>query len=83
MLAITGTNGKTTTKELIDAVLSQKYRTMATEGNLNNHIGVPLTLLNINEKTEIAIVEMERALRVKYRTCKACRAHLRYRDQCG
>ena len=58
VLAITGTNGKTTTKELIDAVLSQKYRTMATEGNLNNHIGVPLTLMNINEKTEIAIVEM-------------------------
>jgi UDP-N-acetylmuramoyl-tripeptide--D-alanyl-D-alanine ligase len=58
VLAITGTNGKTTTKELIDAVLSQKYRTIATEGNLNNHIGVPLTLMKINEKTEIAIVEM-------------------------
>jgi UDP-N-acetylmuramoyl-tripeptide--D-alanyl-D-alanine ligase len=58
VLAITGTNGKTTTKELIDAVLSQEYRTVATEGNLNNHIGVPLTLMNINEKTEIAIVEM-------------------------
>ena len=58
VLAITGTNGKTTTKELTDAVLSQKYRTVATEGNLNNHIGVPLTLMNINEKTERAIIEM-------------------------
>lgn len=58
MLAITGTNGKTTTKELINAVLSQKYKTTATEGNLNNHIGVPLTLMEINEKTEIAIIEM-------------------------
>ena len=45
LLAITGTNGKTTTKELINAVLSKKYKTYATKGNLNNHIGVPLTLL--------------------------------------
>ena len=44
ILAITGTNGKTTTKELVHAVLSQKYRVYATQGNLNNHIGVPLTL---------------------------------------
>ncbi|MDR1592906.1 MAG: UDP-N-acetylmuramoyl-tripeptide--D-alanyl-D-alanine ligase [Prevotellaceae bacterium] len=58
VLAITGTNGKTTTKELINAVLSKKYTTIYTAGNFNNHIGAPLTLLNINEKTEIAIVEM-------------------------
>ncbi len=58
VIGITGTNGKTTTKELIYAVLSTKYNTHATKGNLNNHIGVPLTLLSINNKTEIAIVEM-------------------------
>jgi UDP-N-acetylmuramoyl-tripeptide--D-alanyl-D-alanine ligase len=58
VLAITGTNGKTTTKELINVVLSKRYRTVCTKGNLNNHIGTPLTLLNINEDTEIAIVEM-------------------------
>lgn len=57
VLAITGTNGKTTTKELINAVLSKKYRTIATEGNLNNHIGVPLTLLRIKDDTQIAVVE--------------------------
>lgn len=58
VIAITGSNGKTTTKELINAVLSKKYRTQATKGNLNNHIGVPLTLLSIPQGTEIAIVEM-------------------------
>jgi len=58
VLAITGTNGKTTTKELINAVLSKKYQTLATTGNLNNHIGVPLTLLKLKPDTEIAIVEM-------------------------
>ncbi len=58
VIALTGSNGKTTTKELIHAVLSQKYRTIATPGNLNNHIGVPLTLLSIREDTEYAIVEM-------------------------
>jgi UDP-N-acetylmuramoyl-tripeptide--D-alanyl-D-alanine ligase len=58
VLAITGTNGKTTTKELIHAILSKKYQTLATTGNLNNHIGVPLTLLNLKPGTEIAIVEM-------------------------
>ncbi|MBQ4915991.1 UDP-N-acetylmuramoyl-tripeptide--D-alanyl-D-alanine ligase [Maribacter sp. MMG018] len=58
VIGLTGSNGKTTTKELINAVLSQKYRTIATKGNLNNHIGVPLTLLSIKEDTEIAIVEM-------------------------
>lgn len=58
ILAITGSNGKTTTKELIRAVLSAKYRTFATKGNLNNHIGVPLSLLSISEKDEIAIIEM-------------------------
>ncbi|MDR1581988.1 MAG: UDP-N-acetylmuramoyl-tripeptide--D-alanyl-D-alanine ligase [Prevotellaceae bacterium] len=58
ILAITGTNGKTTTKELVNSVLSKKYKTVCTTGNLNNHIGMPLTLLNISESTEIAIVEM-------------------------
>jgi UDP-N-acetylmuramoyl-tripeptide--D-alanyl-D-alanine ligase len=58
ILSLTGSNGKTTTKELINAVLSKKYRTVATKGNLNNHIGVPLTLLSIQNETEIAIVEM-------------------------
>lgn len=58
IISLTGSNGKTTTKELIYAVLSKKYRTIATQGNLNNHIGVPLTLLSIKEDTEMAIVEM-------------------------
>lgn len=58
VLGLTGSNGKTTTKELIAAVLSQKYQTYATAGNLNNHIGVPLTLLAITEQYEMAVVEM-------------------------
>jgi UDP-N-acetylmuramoyl-tripeptide--D-alanyl-D-alanine ligase len=58
IVALTGSNGKTTTKELINAVLSQKFNAKATVGNLNNHIGVPLTLLSFNEQTEIGIVEM-------------------------
>ena len=58
VIGITGSNGKTTTKELIHAVLSKKYKTSATRGNLNNHIGVPLTLLEITSATEISIVEM-------------------------
>jgi len=58
IIALTGSNGKTTTKELIHAVLSQKYNTTATVGNLNNHIGVPLTLLSMQNDTEIAIIEM-------------------------
>jgi UDP-N-acetylmuramoyl-tripeptide--D-alanyl-D-alanine ligase len=58
IIGLTGSNGKTTSKELIMAVLSKKFRTAATVGNLNNHIGVPLTLLAINETHEIAIVEM-------------------------
>ncbi len=58
VIALTGSNGKTTTKELIREVLSKKYATIATKGNLNNHIGVPLTLLSIAEDTEMAIVEM-------------------------
>ena len=57
-IAITGSNGKTTTKELIHAVLSEKYVTYTTEGNLNNHIGIPLTLLKIKKNAEMAIVEM-------------------------
>lgn len=58
ILGITGTNGKTTTKELCHAVLSAQFKTQATQGNLNNHIGVPLTLLSMDETTEIGIVEM-------------------------
>lgn len=57
-LAITGSNGKTTTKELIHAVLSTTYKTYTTEGNLNNHIGIPLTLLKIKMDAEIAVIEM-------------------------
>ena len=58
IIGITGSNGKTTTKELIHAVLSRKFSTIATTGNLNNHIGVPLTLLAMTPKTDIGIVEM-------------------------
>nr|WP_321540095.1 Mur ligase family protein [Flavobacterium piscinae] len=58
IIAITGSNGKTTTKELFQAVLARKYKTKATYGNLNNHIGVPLTLLSFTKETEIGIVEM-------------------------
>lgn len=58
ILSLTGSNGKTTTKELINMVLSQKYQTVATQGNLNNHIGVPLTLLSMTKETEFGIVEM-------------------------
>jgi UDP-N-acetylmuramoyl-tripeptide--D-alanyl-D-alanine ligase len=58
VLAITGSNGKTTTKELVHAVLSTTYRTHTTKGNLNNHIGIPLTLLEMKEDTEIAVIEM-------------------------
>ena len=58
VVGITGSNGKTTTKELISCVLARKYKTYATKGNLNNHIGVPLTLLSITREHEIAVVEM-------------------------
>ncbi len=57
-IAITGSNGKTTTKELVSAVLASTYKTYTTEGNLNNHIGVPLTLLRIKKDAEIAVIEM-------------------------
>ena len=58
IIGLTGSNGKTTTKELINVVLSKKYKTIATIGNLNNHIGVPLTLLRLTAETEIGIIEM-------------------------
>ncbi|MCX6195969.1 MAG: UDP-N-acetylmuramoyl-tripeptide--D-alanyl-D-alanine ligase [Flavobacteriia bacterium] len=58
IIGITGSNGKTSTKELINAVLSQKYCLLCTKGNLNNHLGVPLTLLQLNDKHELAIIEM-------------------------
>lgn len=57
-IAITGSNGKTTTKELIHAVLSSTYRTYTTEGNLNNHVGIPLTILKIKPDAEMAVIEM-------------------------
>ena len=58
IIGVTGTNGKTTTKELLKEVLSKKYRTLATQGNLNNHIGVPLTLLSIPFECEMAVIEI-------------------------
>lgn len=58
VIGLTGTNGKTTTKELINAVLSQHFNTYATQGNLNNHIGVPLSILSINASHEAAVIEM-------------------------
>jgi len=58
VIGLTGSNGKTTSKELLNAVLSKKFRTYATVGNLNNHIGVPLTLLSIDASVEMAVVEM-------------------------
>jgi len=58
VIGITGTNGKTTTKELVAAVLAKKYDIVATQSNFNNHIGVPLTIFRINEKTDLAVVEM-------------------------
>ncbi len=58
IIALTGSNGKTTTKELIDGVLKKKFKTISTLGNLNNHIGVPLTLLKIKKDSEFAIIEM-------------------------
>lgn len=58
VIAITGTNGKTTTKELVTSVLSQEYNVLSTKGNFNNHIGVPLTLLSMKKEHEIAVIEM-------------------------
>jgi UDP-N-acetylmuramoyl-tripeptide--D-alanyl-D-alanine ligase len=58
VIAITGTNGKTTTKELISAVLRKRYTITSTQGNLNNHIGVPITLLGMTNQTELAVIEM-------------------------
>jgi UDP-N-acetylmuramoyl-tripeptide--D-alanyl-D-alanine ligase len=58
VVGLTGTNGKTTTKELINAVLSQHFKTYATQGNLNNHIGVPLSILSIGPEHEMAVIEM-------------------------
>jgi UDP-N-acetylmuramoyl-tripeptide--D-alanyl-D-alanine ligase len=58
IIGLTGSNGKTTSKELLNAVLSKKFKTYATKGNLNNHIGVPLTILSIDTTVELAVVEM-------------------------
>ena len=66
ILAIPGSNGKTTTKELVSRVLAERFEVYATRGNLNNHIGVPLTLLAMTRDTEFGVVEMGASLR---RTC--------------
>ena len=58
IIAITGSNGKTTTKELVHAVLASTFRTHYTKGNLNNHIGIPITILEMEKNTEIAVIEM-------------------------
>ena len=58
IIGVTGSNGKTTTKNLVHSILSQKYNVIKTKGNLNNHIGVPLSLFDINEEVDIAIIEM-------------------------
>lgn len=58
VIGLTGSNGKTTSKELLNAVLSKKFKTFATKGNLNNHIGVPLSLLSIDKSVELAVIEM-------------------------
>ena len=58
VIGLTGSNGKTTSKELVNAVLSERYKTFATFGNLNNHIGVPLSILSITQDVEIAVIEM-------------------------
>ncbi|HNY14090.1 MAG TPA: Mur ligase family protein, partial [Bacteroidales bacterium] len=58
VLAITGSNGKTTTKELISAILARKFRVHSTKGNQNNHIGVPLTILSAPQDTEMLVIEM-------------------------
>lgn len=58
LIAITGTNGKTTTKELVNSILSKKFKTKSTSGNLNNHIGVPLTILSAQKDTELLVIEM-------------------------
>src|SRR5262249_17827905 len=57
-IGLTGSNGKTTSKELVHAVLSKKYKVWATKGNLNNHIGVPLTVLSVKPEHEMSIIEM-------------------------
>ncbi|MDE3143166.1 MAG: UDP-N-acetylmuramoylalanyl-D-glutamate--2,6-diaminopimelate ligase, partial [Bacteroidota bacterium] len=57
-IAITGSNGKTTTKELVHAVLASHYKTYTTQGNLNNHIGVPITILNVRDDADFAVIEM-------------------------
>ena len=77
MVGITGTNGKTTTKELIRAVLSECYQVMATEGNFNNDVGVPKTLFRLTEAHDIAVVEMG----ASQDAGRNCRAHLRTHHQ--
>ena len=65
VIALTGSNGKTTTKELIDCVLSSNFKTISTNGNYNNHIGVPLSLLQIEDDTEYSVIELVQIISVK------------------
>ncbi|MEP2935842.1 MAG: UDP-N-acetylmuramoyl-tripeptide--D-alanyl-D-alanine ligase [Gilvibacter sp.] len=79
IIGLTGSNGKTTTKELINAVLSQKFKVTATKGNLNNHIGVPLTLLSLDANTEIGLVEMgANHLKEIAQLCEICKPDYGY-----
>lgn len=58
IVGVTGSNGKTTTKDIVTSVLSEKYKVQKTEGNFNNHLGLPITILSLNEETEVAVLEM-------------------------
>lgn len=83
-IAITGSNGKTTTKELVSAVLASHFKTATTEGNLNNHIGVPLTILKIKKDTEIAVIEMgANHLKEIESYCKYCKPTHAIITNCG
>ena len=83
VIGITGTNGKTTTKELISAVLSKSHNVLYTEGNLNNHIGVPMTLLRLKAEHELAVIEMGANHPGDKISGTHCRAGLWNYHQCG
>ena len=84
VIGITGTNGKTTTKELVAAVLAKRYNVMATEGNFNNDVGVPKTLFRLNSSHQIAIVEMGAShpgdIKTLVETAETCWASARSRE---
>ena len=65
VIAVTGSNGKTTTKDMIESVLSTEFKVKKTQGNYNNEIGMPLTLLELDEDTEISILEMGMSVFIK------------------